>query len=388
MSYYEYHVAKRYVQFEGALEELPRYAALIGKKILVITACVPVYDLVLDKIKRGIGKTSAELLQADLLESSPRYASYKGMSETLDEVRRETVYGFYDIGDMVVSESNVRRVAEMVKEEGYDTVVGIGGGKGMDFARAITHFTPVKVILVPTLCATNASISTLSVIYDDTGRTIREYWRMNNAPELVLADTEILVKNGPKILAAGIGDIVSTYYEGICNVRMAGLEDRFADLSYEGIKMGVEIMKKKGPLAIEAAKRGEITPEFESIVSMILHNPGPMWTICTLGFAHVLDEVFLYFDGVHSCMHGLRVGMAVQMMLGYTGAPEEEIRSYKEFLENVGIPTTLAEIGLTDVTKEMLEEAVENTIMKSGTLGSLPFEVTKEEIINILLKAE
>ena len=100
-------------------------------------------------------------------------------------------------------------LAEQVQAQGFDTVVGVGGGKGQDFARALTHFLPVKVILVPTLAATNASISTLSVIYTPDGR-IDQYWRMDNAPELVLADTEVLIQNPPPVLSAGIGDIMST----------------------------------------------------------------------------------------------------------------------------------------------------------------------------------
>ena len=41
MSYYEFHVSRRYVQYEGALAELPRYAASIGKKLLILVAAIP-----------------------------------------------------------------------------------------------------------------------------------------------------------------------------------------------------------------------------------------------------------------------------------------------------------------------------------------------------------
>lgn len=53
MSYYEYHVARRYVQFEGALRELPNYAALIGKNILCLTACDPVREQIEEKFAKG-----------------------------------------------------------------------------------------------------------------------------------------------------------------------------------------------------------------------------------------------------------------------------------------------------------------------------------------------
>lgn len=104
----------------------------------------------------------------------------------------------------------------------------------MDFARGITHFVPVKVILAPTLAATNAPISTLSVIYSDDGSSIVDYWRMDNAPDLTLVDTGILLDNPPQALAAGIGDITCTYYEGLCNLALSGREAAAATIVRRG----------------------------------------------------------------------------------------------------------------------------------------------------------
>ena len=163
MSYIEYHVARRYVQFEGALRELANYASLIGRKVLILTACAPVTEQVVAKIREGIDAPAAKWMNPQLAADSPRYARYMPMTDRFDALRREMEFEFYDIDDPVVAEENIRRVAEYVQARGIDTVVGVGGGKGQDFARALTHFVPVKVILVPTLAATNASISTLSV---------------------------------------------------------------------------------------------------------------------------------------------------------------------------------------------------------------------------------
>ena len=45
MSYYEFHVARRYVQFGGALRELANYLTLVGKNILLITRSIPLLCL-------------------------------------------------------------------------------------------------------------------------------------------------------------------------------------------------------------------------------------------------------------------------------------------------------------------------------------------------------
>lgn len=388
MSYIEYHVARRYVQFEGALRELANYASLIGRKVLFLTACAPVTEQVVAKIREGIDNPAAKWMNPQLAADSPRYARYMPMTDRFDELRKEMEFEFYDLGDTVVAEENIRKVAQYVESRGIDTVVGIGGGKGQDFARALTHFVPVKVILVPTLAATNASISTLSVLYSPDGSKIQEYWRMDSAPDLVLADTEVLIGNGPRILAAGIGDITSTYYEALCNLQMTGRTDILPALSYQGVRLAVEAMREQAPKAIVATREGKINNEFESVVSMIMHNCGPLGMICTLGFAHVLDEVFLGFDASHKTPHGLRVGYATIPMLLYTGMGEEETKRYVAFCREVGIPTTLRELGLDGFSDAEWMQAYDATVGMSGTIKTLPFAVTPEQLIGSLKTAE
>lgn len=387
MSYYEYHVARRYVQFEGALRELPNYAALIGKNILCLTACDPVREQIEEKIREGLGRPAAHWMSERLARESPRYARYFSMTDRLDALRGDLRVDFYDIGQSVVSEQNIRQVAELVRARGFDTVVGIGGGKAQDFARALTHFVPVKVILVPTLAATNASVSTLSVLYTPDGKRIHQYWRMDNAPELVLVDTEVLIGNPPAVFSAGIGDIMSTYYEAVCNLRAARRTDMLPLFAVKGIELSIEIMKEQAPLALASVAQRKITPAFENVLSMIMHNCGPLNMICTTGYAHILDELFLYFDAAHRLPHGLRVGYATIPMLCGRGADDAQINAYIAFCKSIGIPTTLGEIGLADISPAQWSEAFDATLRRSGNHLSLPFPVTAETMIDDLEKA-
>ena len=89
MSYIEYHVARRYVQFEGALRELANYASLIGRKVLILTACAPVTEQVVAKIREGIDAPAAKWMNPQLAADSPRYARYMPMTDRFDALRRE-----------------------------------------------------------------------------------------------------------------------------------------------------------------------------------------------------------------------------------------------------------------------------------------------------------
>lgn len=387
MSYYEYHVAKRYVQFEGALHELANYASLVGRKILILTACDPVKQEICKKIEEGINRPAASWMNSRLASESPRYARYVPMADHMDALRSEMSFSYYDVGRTPITRDSVRRMADYVLAQGFDTVAGVGGGKAQDFARALTRFTPVKVILVPTLAATNASISTLSVIYTSDGR-IDEYWRMDNAPELVLVDTEVLIQNPPSVLSAGIGDIMSTYYEALCNFRITGKTDVVPIFSLRGIQTSIEIMKEQAPLALQDAADGIISPAFENVLTMIMHNCGPLGMICTTGYAHVLDEMFLYFNAAHHIPHGLRVGFATIAMLCRQSADETEIREYIAFCRASGIPTTLKELGLANISREKWMQSYEATLGLSGNHRSLPFSTSAAELIDSLENTE
>lgn len=387
MSYYEYHVARRYVQFEGALHELANYASLVGRRVLILTACDPVTEQIKQKIQEGIDRPAAAWMNERLAKESVRYARYVPMAERMDALRSEMSFSFRDIAQLPITRENVRMLAEQVQAQGFDTVVGVGGGKGQDFARALTHFLPVKVILVPTLAATNASISTLSVIYTPDGR-IDQYWRMDNAPELVLADTEVLIQNPPPVLSAGIGDIMSTYYEALCNFRITGRTDVVPEFSLRGVQTSIEIMKEQAPLALQAVKAREITPAFENVLSMILHNCGPLGMICTTGYAHILDEMFLYFEASHRIPHGLRVGYATIPMLCRQGADEADIREYIDFCRASGIPTTLAELGLEGLSRDDWRRAFDATLGCSQNHRSLPFPTTFDDLYDSLMQAQ
>ncbi len=381
MSFYEFHVPRRYVQCEDALLQFPKFAALIGKRVLILEMCDPVREEIEGKLRLAIATPSRESVDPDLAAVSPRYARYVPMSERLDALRKEMHFEFMDLGEAVVEEEGIRRVARYVRDHHFDTVAGVGGGRAQDFARALTRFADVRVILVPTLCATNASISTLSVLYAHDGATIREYWRMDNAPDLVLVDTSVLVRNPPRMLAAGIGDIMSTYCEALCNLKMTGNRDAVPDLAVEGVQLAFDLMIRRAPEAMRAVQSQRITPAFENVISMILHNCGPLGMICTTGFAHLLDEVFLCFDVAHRVPHGLRVGFATIPMMRHCGL---DCAAYLGMCREVGIPTALEEMGLGGISRGEWHRACQKTLGQSGNLAGLPFALSFGELMDSL----
>jgi glycerol dehydrogenase len=183
----------KYIQGKDALKELTKYGKVFGKKFLIL-ADEFVTNLTKDLIVEGNSNEDVEL----------SFALFNGEC----------------------SKNEINRISEIVKENGSDVIVGVGGGKTLDTAKAVAHYTKLPVIIAPTLASTDAPTSALSVIYTDSG-VFDEYLLLPKNPEIVLMDTEVIANAPTRLLVSGMGDALATYYEArVCYaakaVAMAG----------------------------------------------------------------------------------------------------------------------------------------------------------------------
>ena len=88
-------------------------------------------------------------------------------------------------------------------------VVGVGGGKAVDTAKAVAWKLKLPVMTVGTQCATNADASAESVVYTEDHRFL-EVLTFPRNPVVVIEDTEIIAKAPVKHIVWGMGDALST----------------------------------------------------------------------------------------------------------------------------------------------------------------------------------
>lgn len=111
------------------------------------------------------------------------------------------------------SESDVQQLAA---ESGDDrsVVIGVGGGALLDTAKALARRLGLPFVAAPTIAATCAAWTPLSVWYNDAGQALH-YEIFDDANFMVLVEPEIILNAPQQYLLAGIGDTLAKWYEAV-----------------------------------------------------------------------------------------------------------------------------------------------------------------------------
>lgn len=345
----------KYIQGRGALNELPNLIKLFGSKTMVISAPSAVKNII--NVEGSI---------------------FKQLDCTVEQFRREC------------SENEINRVHDIVKQNKYDVVVGIGGGKLIDVARVVADRVDLPMIIIPTIASTDAPCSACAVIYTDDGEFEKALVLRRN-PDVVLVDTDIIAKAPVRFFVAGMGDALATYFEAKSNYLGRGKNEgghKSTTTGYALAKLSYELLQEYGLLAKLACERQAVTPAFERIVEANTLLSGIGFESVGLGAAHAIHNGLTALPGTHSYQHGEKVAFGTQASLHLNDADPEIIEEVYSFCEQLGLPTTLADIGVTEYTMEDLQKVAEISCDPHDHMDHELHEITLEMVVAAILAAD
>jgi glycerol dehydrogenase len=294
----------------------------------------------------------------------------------------------FEIFGGISSNGEIKRMREIVKADNIEVVVGIGGGSAIDTAKATAYYEKRPVVIIPTVCATDAPCTGLSVIYNDDG-TFDTYLFYPRNPEAVIVDTQVLAKAPAKFLVAGMGDALGTFFEARACVRTdaPSLENGGITLSAMALcELCYKTLLKCGSQAKQDCENNLVTPAFEAIVEANTYLSGVGADNGGLAVAHSVYNGFTALKECEKTMHGSLVAFGTIAQLVLENAPKEEIREVMDFCHSVGLPLTLEEVGVKDVQRVRI--AAEKACIPGETIHNMVGDVTSEQLYDALLATD
>lgn len=308
-----------------------------------------------------------------------------GLASRLEKVTGATVVSF----NGEASPGEIQRIADAARDMHADALVAVGGGKTLDTAKAAAHPARLPLIIVPTIASTDAPTSALSVVYNDDGSFL-EYRFFGRNPDAVLVDTEVIALAPVRLLVAGIGDGLSTYFEAVASSTtrkptMAGGPPLRAGLALA--RLCYETLRADGVAARHAVERGVVTPAFERVVEANTLLSGLGFESGGLAAAHAIHNGLTVLHETHSYWHGEKVAFGVISLLVLEGRPQELIDEVVDLCLHVGLPVTLSDIGV-HADADTLAPVAEAACAEGETIHNEPFPVTPEMVVAAMLCAD
>jgi glycerol dehydrogenase len=287
------------------------------------------------------------------------------------------------------SATEIDKGSAAAKEIGAQLIIGAGGGKVLDTARAVAAGLMLPVVNCPTVASSDAPCSALSVIYTDEG-VFQEYRIYGRNPDLVLVDSSIIAKSPARLLVAGMGDALATWFEakvcadgGVKNMRGGASTQSalaLAELCYR-------TLLADGVGALGALRTQEVTPALERLIEANTLLSGLGFESSGLAAAHAIHNGLTAAPGTHRFMHGEKVAFGVIVQLMMESKACSVVDEVIEFSTSVGLPVTFAGVGLHDPSKELLDRIATRSTAPGETIHNEPFEVHPAMVVDALRAA-
>ncbi|GEN86740.1 glycerol dehydrogenase [Oceanobacillus sojae] len=348
----------KYVQGKGALKELGKYVDAVGKKPLIISDEV-VWEITKETVEKSLKDANIDF----------HFVSFNGEA----------------------SLNEISRIAEEGKKAEADFVIGVGGGKTLDTGKAVADELKVSVVIVPSTASTDAPTSALSVIYNDDG-VFESYKFYNKNPELVLVDTKVVAGAPPRLFASGIADAMATWVEARATIKSNG-EAMAGGKTSIAARAIAEVCEKTlfayAQPAYKAVEKGLVTKHVEAVVEANTLLSGLGFESGGLAAAHAIHNGFTVLDGdIHHLTHGEKVAYGTLTQLVLELHSEDEIQKYIAFYRSLGLPTTLKEMHLDEVSYEDLRKVGEAATQEGETMSNLSKEITADDIAEAILAVD
>ena len=320
----------RYLQEEGILKSCGSEVLRLGKSPLIVG-----------------GKTALKITRGTIEESVKLSCNHYRIEEYTGTCNKEFA----------------QQLANLAKKEGYDVIVGVGGGVMMDFAKLISNFASLPLINIPTSSATCAAYTPLSVCYTPEGRTVGSVHHEREI-DAVLVDTSVMANQPPRLLLAGVFDALAKFVEikqrfgEECREYPLGLNYAYYLSKYSFL----ELCEKAKP-CLKDMEAGTVTNTIEEVVFATIATTGVISGIargsnqCALAHKFYETTRVLFNEQARGYLHGEIVGVGLLLQNHFNNETEKN-EDLLNLMKEYSMPCRVSDVGI-DATEDVFKDYYE-----------------------------
>ncbi|MEE9134963.1 MAG: NAD(P)-dependent glycerol-1-phosphate dehydrogenase [Nitrososphaerales archaeon] len=234
---------------------------------------------------------------------------------------------------------DVEEASSIVRSEGADLIIGIGGGKSVDVAKLAAHRMNLPFISVPTSASHDGIISPFASI-----RGLgRPYSHPCRPPIGILADIDLISQAPSRLLSSGCGDLIAKL-TAVRDWEFArdDVKEYYAKYAAKLALLGAEMVTREAE-HIDLGDKEVVRDIVEALISSgvaagIAGSSRPCSGSEHL-FTHALDLM-----STNSGLHGEKCGIGTILMSKLQG---KDWKKVKESLIAVNAPTKASQIGIS-----------------------------------------
>ena len=344
-----------YLQGKGAIYHLGQKALTFGDKAYVVGGHTAL-QAAGDRIKKSLASNGIEVV---------------GWNDSVKECTYDTI----------------NRLADEGKHLKAHFVVGVGGGKAIDTAKAVAWKLKIPVMSIGTQCASNADGSTECIVYTEDHRFVEAVILPRN-PVLVIEDTEIIAKAPVKYMIWGMGDALSCKFEAeaYAKTMMKKMDGRVPTLA--ALALGDACFKslmEHGLKAVTDLRNGIHSLDVDDIIEAVKLSSAMTFENTGCALAHALHNGLMKTGQIKG-EHGEVVAFTTIVQMVYEKRPREEVQQVVSWCEKVGLPIRLKLLG--DPSKAALRTAVEHAADKDVDSRNMPDKMRPSDLLEAIDKVE
>jgi alcohol dehydrogenase len=307
--------------------------------------------------------------------------------------------------------STVEKGVKLVHENGYDLIIGLGGGSSMDVAKAVGLMArnpgkiseywgkrppndSIPVIAIPTTAGTGSEVTAVASIKDDEKKVKMGIGAPQMTPAVSVVDPILTLSMPPGITASTGMDALTHAIEAYTNKIVDPISETLSFKAIKLISMSLRTAVAQGDnleartnmlygsmiagMAFANVKLGAV---HAITVPMGGYFPVPHGVINSILLPHVMEFNFIgnlkKFEDVAEAMGENLTGLNPRQRA------YRAIEAVKQLSADIGIPKGLASLGIEeDAIPKICEDA-----MKNVNIPINPRKPTVEDLVNICKKA-